>query len=265
MARSKRRVPPEAYDKSCLLSDSTEGFEEFQQGSLSFIKRLQLDMLELSPGVRLLEVGFGRGEFLRECAKRGADVVAIDYSPDALEIAQQTMAEFPDADLRVADCKALPFDSRSFDRVYSGDVIEHQHWEDGVQMLTEMHRVLRPGGFLFVHTSPNTVFTRAVLPLVKPLLRLIDPDTVRSLEEHMQVNAPNHVHEYNLLSLRKVARRAGLKGAEVWIGHDLLRSGRHRHTRGFSDNPLVRLTAALSRFAPVRFFVGNDLYLRYRK
>jgi ubiquinone/menaquinone biosynthesis C-methylase UbiE len=222
-------------------------------------------MVDVGPGVRLLEVGFGRGEFLRECAKRGADVVAIDYSPDALEIARQTMADFPNADLRIADCKSLPFDSDSFDRVYSGDVIEHQDLEDGVQMLKEMHRVLRPGGLLFVHTSPNAIFTRGVLPLVKPLLRWIDPDTVRSLEEHIRVNVPHHVHEYSLLSLRKVARQAGLTGAEVWIGQDLLRSGQHRHTHAFSANPLVRLTAALSRFAPVRFFVGNDLYLRYRK
>jgi ubiquinone/menaquinone biosynthesis C-methylase UbiE len=111
MTQSKRRVPPEAYDRSCLLSDSTEGFQEFQQGSLSFIKRLQFDMLELGPGIRLLEVDFGRGEFLRDCAKRGADVAAIDYFPDALEIARQTMAEFPNADLRIADCRSLPFDS----------------------------------------------------------------------------------------------------------------------------------------------------------
>ncbi len=265
MARSKTRVPPEVYNKAYLLSDNTEGFEEFTQGSLSYVKQLQLDLLELVPGIRLLEVGFGRGEFLKHCAERGAEVAAIDYSSDALEIGRQTLADSPAADLRIADCKSLPFDSDSFDRVYSGDVIEHQDREDGVQMLTEMRRVLRPGGFLLVHTSPNTIFTRGVLPLVKPLLRWIDSDTVRSLEAHMQANAANHVHEYNLQSLRKVARQAGLAGAEVWIGQDLLRSAQHRHSRGFSANPLVRLAAALGRFAAVRFFLGNDLFLRYRK
>ena len=265
MVRSKTRVPAEVYNKAYLLSTNTEGFQEFKQGSLSHLKRLQLDMLELGPGLRLLEVGFGRGEFLKHCAERGADVAAIDYSPDALEIGLQTLVDYPAADLRVADCKSLPFDSNSFDRVYSGDVIEHQDREDGVQMLQEMRRVLRPGGFLLVHTSPNTVFTRGVLPLVKPLLRWIDPETLRSLEDHMRANAANHIHEYNLHSLRKVARLAGLARAEVWIGQDLLRSAKHRHTRGFSANPIVRLAAALGRFAPVRFFLGNDLFLRCRK
>lgn len=265
MAQINTRVPPEVYDTAYLLSDNTEGFREFQEGSLSHVKRIQLDLLELRPGLRLLEVGFGRGEFLKYCAERGAEVAAIDYSPDALEIGRKTLADYPTADLRVADCTNLPFDSDSFDRVYSGDVIEHQDQADGVQMLKEMRRVLRPGGMLLVHTSPNTAFTRGVLPLVKPVLRWIDPDTLNSLEQHMSANAGTHVHEYNLHSLRKAARMAGLAGAELWIGEDLLRSAKHRHTRGFAANPLVRLAQALGRFAPVRFLLGNDLFIRFRK
>jgi ubiquinone/menaquinone biosynthesis C-methylase UbiE len=262
---SKTRVPAERYDKAYLLSACTEGFDEFEAGTLSFVKELQLAELELTPGVTLLEVGFGRGEFLRHCAERGAVVSAIDYSPAALEIGRQTLASFPEADLRVADCKDLPFESESFDRVYSGDVLEHQDFEDGVVMLREMKRVLKPGGFLFLHTSPNTVFTRGILPLVKPLLRRIDAEAVRVLEEHMQVNAGVHVHEYNLLSLRRVARAAGLAGARAWIGEDVLRSSKHRHTAALGESRLVQLAGRLGRIGPVRFLLGNDLYLKWRK
>ena len=262
---TKRQVPAERYDRDYLLSDSTEGFQEFRDGGLSFVKQQQLEQLQITPGIRLLEVGFGRGEFLFHCAKRGARVSAIDYSPAALEIGKETMAEFPDADLRVADCKDLPFEDNSFERVYSGDVLEHQDMEDGVLMLREIQRVLKPGGFLFLHTAPNTVFTRGVLPLAKPLLRAIDPEAVRALEEHMRVNESVHVHEYNLISLRRVARRAGLDGAEIWINEDILRSSKHRHTETLSKNPLVRFAGSLGQFAPVRFLLGNDLYLKYTK
>jgi ubiquinone/menaquinone biosynthesis C-methylase UbiE len=262
---TKRRVPADTYDEAYLLSDNTEGFQEFSEGSLSFVKQFQLSQLELSPGTSLLEVGFGRGEFLCHCARLGAAVSGIDYSPAALEIARRTLAEFPDAHLRVADCKELPFESDSFDRVYSGDVLEHQDIEDGAQMLREMHRVLRPGGFMFVHTSPNTIFTRLILPVAKPLLRRIDEQTVRVLEEHMKVNSTVHVNEYNLFSLRKVARMAGLDRAEIWIGKDILRSSRHRHTKALSSNRLVRLIGRLGAIGPVRFLFGNDLYLRSRK
>ncbi len=262
---TRRQVPQERYDRKYLLSDNTEGFQEFQEGRLSFIKQQQIDGLELSPGIRLLEVGFGRGEFAYQCALRGAALTAIDYSEAALEIGRETLADFPDADLRVADCRDLPFPDDSFDRVYSGDVLEHVDFEDGVQMLREMYRVLAPDGFIFLHTAPNTVFTRLVLPLAKPLLRAIDSKAVDTLEDHMKINESVHVHEYNLLSLRRVARRAGLRNARIWIGSDVLRSSQHRHTQALSASRLVRLAGSLGRLAPVRFFLGNDLYLRCRK
>lgn len=262
---TRRQVPQERYDRDYLLSDNTEGYQEFREGRLSFVKQLQLDELRLAPGTRLLEVGFGRGEFLYHCARRGAEVSAVDYSEAALEIGRETLAEFPGADLRVADCRALPFEADSFDRVYSGDVLEHVDFEDGVQMLREMYRVLRPGGFLFLHTSPNTVFTRIVLPIAKPLLRAIDADAVRALDEHMAINATVHVHEYNLISLRRVARRAGLPNPRIWIGADVLRSSQHRHTRALATSRLVRLAGRLGGIAPVRFLLGNDLYLKCEK
>ena len=262
---TKRRVSPERYDKAYLLSENTEGFREFNEGSLSFVKKQQLDELELGPGVSFLEVGFGRGEFLHHCAQLGAVVSAVDYSEAALEIGRETLADFPDADLRVADCKDLPFETNSFDRVYSGDVLEHQDIEDGAVMLREMYRVARPGGFMFVHTSPNTIFTRYVLPIAKPYLRKIDPESVRALEAHMKINESVHVHEYNLFSLRKVVRMAGLENAELWIARDVLRSAQHRHTRNLSQHRLVKLAAHLGRFRAVRFLLGNDLYIRCRK
>ena len=262
---TKRQVSAERYDRDYLLSANTEGFDEFREGGLSFVKQGQLEMLDLRPGLDFLEVGFGRGEFSYHCAKKGAVVSAIDYSPDALDIAKETLAEYPESDLRVADCKDLPFESESFDRVYSGDVLEHQDMEDGVVMLREMQRVLRPGGFMFVHTAPNTVFTQGVLPLVKPLLRFIVPETVDTLEHHMKINEGVHVHEYNLFSLKKVARLAGLQDCEIWIDRDILRSSNHRHTEALSKSRLVRLAGSLGWLSPVRFFLGNDLYLKYTR
>lgn len=262
---TKRRVPSEVYDRDYLLSENTEGYEDFKSGSLSHVKQLQLDLLELGPETTLLEVGLGRGEFLRHCAERGASVAGIDYSEAAIEIARTTLAAVPDADLRIADCKDLPFDSDAFDRVYAGDVLEHQDVEDGALMLREMYRVLRPGGFLLVHTAPNAMFMKAVYPLAKPLLRLIDRATVDALEKHLEVNRVVHVHEYTTFSLRRVARSAGFENAEIWIGEDLLRSAQHRHTAGLSENFLVSWIGGLGRLRLVRFLLGNDLFLKVRK
>lgn len=262
---TKRRVSSETYDREYFLSSNTEGYEEYKSGSLSYVKQIQIDMLELSPGITLLEIGVGRGEFLYHCAKAGAQVSGIDYSNASLDISKGTLREYPDADLRWADCKDLPFEPNSFDRVYSGDVLEHQDIDDGAVMLREMYRVLRPGGSMLVHTAPNSVFMKLVYPIVKPVLRRIDASTINALEQHLVVNREVHVLEYNLFSLRKVARMANLANAEIWIGADIVRSSRHRHTQALSESRLVQTVARLGKYAVVRFFFGNDLFLRVRK
>ncbi len=258
-------IPPETYSREYLLSASLEGYEEYLRGGLSGIKQKQLAMLDLTPDSSLLEIGFGRGEFLRHCATRCDRVSGIDYSAAACDIARDTLRDLPNAEVQVADCRALPFASDSFDRVYSGDVIEHLSYPDGVRMLREAWRVLKPGGFLLIHTSPNSIFMRYVYPLAKIVLRAVSADSVRRLDSHLDVGQHVHLFEFNLLSLRRIARDAGLPSAATWIDSDLLRGGATWHTRALADNPLVRLVAALGRFGTVRFFLGNDLYLRCHK
>jgi ubiquinone/menaquinone biosynthesis C-methylase UbiE len=258
-------IPPETYSREYLLSASTEGYEEFLAGGLSQVKARQLALLELRPELDLLEVGFGRGEFLRHCAALCRSVSGIDYSPAALEIAQRTLTGLANASAQIGDCRALPFAAATFDRVYSGDVIEHVSRRDGERMLAEAWRVLRPGGLLFIHTSPNAVFMNWTYPAARWLLKLIHAESVRRLDHHLATGHDVHVHEYNLFTLRAAARAAGLPQAEAWIDADLLRSGTSLHTRELQANPLVRAIGALGRLAPVRFLLGNDLYLRCRK
>jgi ubiquinone/menaquinone biosynthesis C-methylase UbiE len=261
----RRSVPAEVYDREYFFSDNVEGFQEFQDGGLSLVKQRQIDALRLEPGIELLEVGVGRGEFLRRCAELGGKVTGVDYSSDAVDITRETLSDYPDADLRVADCRDLPFAEGTFARVTSGDVIEHVDELDGITMLKEMYRVLAPGGTMLVHTAPNTVFTRGVYPLAKPLLRMIDANSVKVLDEHMKVNLRVHVNEYNLISLRRATRRAGLPHARVWIHQDMLRSGAHRHTRSLETHAIGKLAGRLGRVAAVRFFLGNDLFVEVQK
>jgi len=261
----ERRVPAEVYDKEYLLSDNLEGYEEFSAGQLSAIKTKLISWLELGPTMSFCEIGYGRGEFLLFASRRCATITGIDYSEAAFAIARETLKGLPDADIRVADCRELPFDDESFDRVFSGDVIEHQNFADGGLMLMEAYCVLKPGGFLLIHTSPNTVFTRLVYPLVKAFLRMIDNNSVDAIEAHLAVGQEVHVFEFSLWTLRRIAPEAGLENAEVWLDRDLLRSGKHRHTQAIGENPLIKWVAGLGRFSCVRFFLGNDLYLKCRK
>lgn len=52
----------------------------------------------------------------------------------------------------VADCRATPFKAGAFDLVYSSHVIEHVEWYDVEPTIAEWARILKPGGWLEVHT-----------------------------------------------------------------------------------------------------------------
>ena len=262
-----RGTPSEAYDRRYLLSEQVEGFIEFQEGALSLVKERQLQMLQVTPGVSVLEVGYGRGELLRHCALHGAKVTGVDYSKDAFEIASATLADFPEADIRIADCRNLPFPEGIFDRVIAGDVIEHLDAEDGVTMLREIRRVLKPGGTLIVHTSPNAVFMRWIYPVARILLRRLSPQTIDSIDKTRRLANEKRLHlkEYSLLALQQASKEAGLAGAAVWIEADLLRSSKHRFTQDLGKHPLIRFVNFCGRFSFVRYFLGNDLYVKYTK
>jgi len=258
-------IPAETYSREYLLSPSLEGYAEFLDGGLSSAKHKQLLMLDLGPGIDLLEIGFGRGEFLRHCAGRCRSATGIDYSQAAWEIAVETLRGTPNASVQVADCRALPFAAAAFDSVYSGDVIEHLSASDGQRMLSEAWRVLRPGGTLLIHTSPNAAFMRFVYPLARRLLSFGNRAAIERLDAHLDVGRHVHLHEYDLRHLKRAARLAGMDDVDAWIDADILRSGASWHTQTLQANPLVRLAAMLGRLAPLRYFLGNDLYLRCRK
>jgi len=53
--------------------------------------------------------------------------------------------------------KAFPIDSQSFDYILCEHMIEHIPWESALNMLTECHRVLRPGGVVRIATPDLSV------------------------------------------------------------------------------------------------------------
>lgn len=89
-----------------------------------------LDRCDVTAGTTLLDVGSGAGFALRLAADRGAVVAGLDASEPLLDIAS---ARTPDADLRLGDMEALPWDDASFDVVTSFNAI----WADGVLAAAE--------------------------------------------------------------------------------------------------------------------------------
>jgi len=258
-----------------LLSPEVEGYEEFKNGELSFIKTKQLNMLNIADGMTVLETGFGRGELLYHCAKRGAKVAGVDLSVDAVEIAKEVLRDFPTADIRVADVTCLPYGENTFDRVFAGDVLEHLPFENGVKMLKEMYRVLKPRGIMLIHTSPNNIFTKWIYPVARLFLKFLDEEAIFIIDRQRQdlkirkknncLTSHDHAHEYDLFSLKRVAKTADLNNPQVWVDGDILRSGNYRHTKVMGKNILVRFIGAIGSWGLLRCLLGNDLYLMSSK
>jgi ubiquinone/menaquinone biosynthesis C-methylase UbiE len=259
-------IPPEVYDRHYFLSETCEGFAEFREGrGVSTTKAKLVAGLGPKPGLRVLDAGCGRGEVLLACARSGADVAGIDYAEAAVELTRETLTEFPDADVQQGDITSLPWPDASFDRVLFGDVIEHLDPPQTVPALSELRRVLKPGGYLLVHTAPNRLFMSVGWPLSRPVVRLAGHSEVADrLDGWFKLAENYHVNEQSIYSLRRALRKAGFVQRKVWLDSDVLRGGKSHLLEGF-EGPLVRCAMGLARVRPVRLFMSNDLYGRGSK
>jgi ubiquinone/menaquinone biosynthesis C-methylase UbiE len=100
---------------------------------------------ERGRGKRVLEIGVGAGTDFVNWARHGAVLSGIDLTQQGVDLAGERLAlEGLSADLRVADAENLPFEDDSFDIAYSYGVLHHS--PDTEKTISEVHRVLKPGG-----------------------------------------------------------------------------------------------------------------------
>jgi SAM-dependent methyltransferase len=104
----------------------------------------------LPPDARVLEVGCGPG-FITErllALVPGGSVTAIDNDPEMVQLARRRLAGIEGVDVREASVTETGFDDASFDIATARLVFQHLPGPE--RGLAELHRVLRPGGRLFV-------------------------------------------------------------------------------------------------------------------
>lgn len=118
---------------------------------------VDFDLLDLRPGMRVLDMGCGGGRHAFAAWRAGATVVALDASAPELRDVRAVVGGMLDAGelpggapggAVQGDALALPFADATFDRIIASEVLEHI-WEDEVAM-RELVRVLRPGGAIAV-------------------------------------------------------------------------------------------------------------------
>jgi ubiquinone/menaquinone biosynthesis C-methylase UbiE len=122
-----------------------------------------LDAARVGGGAAVLDVASGPGYAAARAAARGAEVTAIDVSPEMVELAASL---HPGVRFEVADAGALPFADASFDAVVANFLMPHVADLPGV--VAELARVVRPGGRVALTTwDPDAPgFLRALMQAV---------------------------------------------------------------------------------------------------
>lgn len=109
----------------------------------SDVARLAADLVGLTEGDRLVDVGCGPGSAARFAQRRGATVVGVDPSSVMLDVAR-TLSVGRRIDWRVGSAEALPVDDGVADVVWS--LASVHHWTDIDVGAHEVQRVLALGG-----------------------------------------------------------------------------------------------------------------------
>lgn len=97
-------------------------------------------LIEVVPDLkarRVLDIGSGRGAFLRDCKKAGIDAWGVECSEEYLQKTE-------DLNVMKGYGENLPFADNSFDFVNLAQVLEHV--QNPRKVVSEIHRILRPGG-----------------------------------------------------------------------------------------------------------------------
>jgi ubiquinone/menaquinone biosynthesis C-methylase UbiE len=114
-------------------------------------RNVLLAQADLKPGHRVLDIGCGTGTFAVQIKQKypNVEVTGLDPDPKALARAEQKAKQAAVAvkfDKGFSD--ELPYPDRSFDRVCSSFMFHHLPSDVKEKTLSEIRRVLKPGGFL---------------------------------------------------------------------------------------------------------------------
>ncbi|MEU4193012.1 methyltransferase domain-containing protein [Kribbella sp. NPDC026611] len=169
-------------------------------------------------GLQVLDLGAGTGKLAAVAAGLGHDVIAVDPSPEMLEVCRRRSG----IDTMVGAAESIPLAHASVDAVVVGQAF---HWFDHARALPEIARVLRPNGVLgLLWNNPDTV-----VPWVRRMFRVLQGDDFRGTDRFDPVPV---IDQSNLFTM--------------------LESARFRHWHDLDRNGLRQLAQSHSRVAVLK-------------
>ncbi len=126
-----------------------------------------INALSLPTGIRVLDAGCGYGVYSFMLAERKHHISSIDISEERIQAIQQRILEYqPYASLifpKQGTLTNLPYEDHQFDLIICSEVIEHM--EEDAKAVSELVRVLAPGGYLVLTTPTDSERNHRVYPM----------------------------------------------------------------------------------------------------
>jgi SAM-dependent methyltransferase len=257
-------VKPSVYDIDYYLGEC-DGYQEFVASKGTVLPRrlaVSLERARVRPGMRVLDVGCGRGESLIWLTNQGARSWGIDYSEVALALASESIRaiNLNNGDsclLIMANSRHLPFVDKSFDMVLMLDVVEHLYAWELEQTLKEIWRVLKPKGRLIIHTAPNLWYYKFGYPIYRFFKRLQGVHLPKDPRERFRYHRLVHVNEQSPYSLMRALRNAKFQ-PYIWLT-DI-------HQRWKHDSILMNIFGWIATHVfPLNLIFCNDIFAEARK
>lgn len=202
---------------------------------VSYARKVLFHGQKMGPhGKAALEVGCGGGILCEEIARMGFDTTGLDPAEQALKIA---IAHAKVSGLKIRYEKgageALPFGNNSYDVVFCCDVLEHV--SDLPKVISEISRVLKPGGVLCYDTINRTFISKLIAinvsqkwkrwAFMPPVLHVwemfIKPDELKSLLQQNNLEWKEHQGTEPNVSYRKILGYLRKRAKGSWTYKDL--------------------------------------------
>ncbi len=160
------------HEKATAFEGAARVYEHARPGYPPEVVRWLTEALALGPERRVVDLAAGTGKLTRDLVASGAQVIAVEPVGDmrrTLAATTPAAAGGPAVSVVAAVAQALPVGDGLLDAV---TVAQGFHWFATVKAVTELHRVIRPGGrlgLIWNHRDVSDPLQAALTDVMEPL------------------------------------------------------------------------------------------------